>query len=88
MISAMTTPTLSWTVKDFMRCYPISMLVFNRLGIDTCCGATATLEAAALQAGLLPDELLAALTPCTTDEDVMTPPYNDRNTSCHQTGAT
>ena len=67
----MTPITLSWTVNDVMRCYPISILLFNNLGVDTSRGATATLETAATNAGMMPEELLARLVPCTDDDDIM-----------------
>jgi len=49
------------------------MLVFQRLGIDTGCGATATLETAAAKAGITTDALMAQLEPCTEDD----PPRRD-----------
>jgi len=55
------------------RCFPVSMLVFQRLGIDTGCGATATLETAAAKAGITTDALMAQLEPCTEDD----PPRRD-----------
>lgn len=82
---AMTTPNLSWTVKDVMRCYPISMLIFNKLGIDTCCGATATLEMAAHKVGLAPDDLLTALLSCTVDDDDVPPLRDHHSASCERT---
>lgn len=64
--------TLSWTVNDVMRCFPISALVLNNLGVDTCCGANDALDLAAKKAGLLPEALLAALIPCSTDDEADT----------------
>ncbi|MEO7996757.1 MAG: DUF542 domain-containing protein [Gemmatimonadaceae bacterium] len=58
-------PTLSWTVNDVMRCFPMSVLLFNNLGVDTCCGGMQTLDVAAQNAGLSPDDLLVAVLPCT-----------------------
>ena len=79
----MTTPTLSWTVNDVLRCFPISMLVLNKLGIDTCCGARATLQAAAEKISMAPEDLLAALLPCTGDDEVMpTTDGSGESTSC------
>ena len=40
-----------------------SSWVFNRLGLDTCCGGALTLGEAARSAGLTPDELRAELGP-------------------------
>ena len=62
-------PTASWTVGDVMRYFPLSMMVFDDLGIDSCCDPTATLAAAAGAAGISPDTLLDALRPTTTDDE-------------------
>lgn len=52
-------PTLS--VNDVMACYPESIDLLNALGIDTCCGGTDTLRAAAARAGVPLSVLLAAI---------------------------
>lgn len=82
MTYEMTSPTLSWTVRDVMRCYPMSILVFNNLGIDTCCGATATLEAAAQKVGMKPDDLIVALLPCSSDEEEVPHGHDDQASAC------
>lgn len=53
--------TSSWTVYDVLRYYPTTILVFNDLGIDSCCGGMATIEAAARDAAITPHDLIAAL---------------------------
>lgn len=65
-----------------MRCYPMSILVFNNLGIDTCCGATATLEAAAQKVGMKPDDLIVALLPCSSDEEEVPHGHDDQASAC------
>lgn len=54
---------LEWTVNEALRHAPDAAAVFNRLGIDTCCGGSLTLREAAQSAGLTPEALLAALGP-------------------------
>jgi iron-sulfur cluster repair protein YtfE (RIC family) len=56
--------TSSWTVNDVLRYFPTTVLVFNDLGIDTCCGGMATLEDAARDAAMTSPDLLAALESC------------------------
>jgi iron-sulfur cluster repair protein YtfE (RIC family) len=51
----------SWTVYDVLRYYPTTVLVFNDLGIDTCCGGMATIEDAARDAAVTPGDLITAL---------------------------
>ena len=67
MSFAQTSVTEAWTVRDVMRCFPISTLLFLKLGIDTDCGATATLDVAATTAGISTHELLELLESCTDD---------------------
>lgn len=62
-------PTPSWTVGDVMRYFPLSMMVFDDLGIDTCCDPRATLDVAARNAGISSDALLDALRPSTVEEE-------------------
>ena len=52
-------PTL--TVNEIMECYPQSIASLNSLGIDTCCGGTDSLRAAADHAGVPLTVLLAAI---------------------------
>lgn len=55
------TASATTTVNDLLRRHPGSIAVLNRFGVDTCCGASLPLEAAALNAGVPLEELLAAL---------------------------
>jgi regulator of cell morphogenesis and NO signaling len=52
---------MEWTVNEALRAAPQLVGVFNRLGLDTCCGGALTLGEAARSAGLTPDELRAEL---------------------------
>ena len=56
-----------WTVNDVVKRHPATMEVFNRYGLDTCCGAMLTVEQAAHQDGvdtrILCAELHAAAQP-------------------------
>ena len=49
------------TVNEVMASYPQTIAVFNRFGIDTCCGGGAPLRDAAHRDGADADALLAAL---------------------------
>jgi regulator of cell morphogenesis and NO signaling len=49
------------SVNDVIRRYPSTMAVFNRLGIDACCGGAASIDEAARRDGVAPSVLLAAL---------------------------
>jgi hypothetical protein len=49
------------TVEAAMRRLPGGRAVFQRLGIDTCCGGTLTLGQAAASAGVPVESVLAAL---------------------------
>lgn len=51
----------SWTVNEVIAKYPETMPVLNAFGIDTCCGGDESLAAAANEAGLEADRLVAAL---------------------------
>ena len=51
----------SWTGDEVIQAYPQSIAIFNHIGIDTCCGGGETLDAAAVEASLDVDALLAAL---------------------------
>lgn len=53
----------SASVNDVLRLAPASAAVFNRLGVDTCCGGGLPLESAAREANVPLDDLLAALAP-------------------------
>lgn len=49
------------TVNEIMECYPPSIAALNSLGIDTCCGGTDSLRAAAEHAGVPLTAVLAAI---------------------------
>ncbi len=69
MSFARTSVTESWTVRDVSRCFPMSILVFHKLGIDTYRDASATLDTAAGTAGVGIGDLMAALGPCVEQDD-------------------
>ena len=49
------------TINDLIARYPETVAVFNRLGIDACCGGDATVEEAARRDGVDVVTLLAEL---------------------------
>lgn len=49
------------TVNQLIRSHPATVEVFNRFGIDACCGGAATVGAAALRDGADPESLWSAL---------------------------
>ena len=49
------------TVNDTLRQYPVTTAVFNRFGIDACCGGAASISEAATRDGADSQELLNAL---------------------------
>ncbi|HET6578054.1 MAG TPA: DUF542 domain-containing protein [Gemmatimonadales bacterium] len=51
------------TVNEVLAATPGTADIFNRLGVDTCCGGTLTLTDAARAAGIAPGALRAALEP-------------------------
>ena len=51
------------TVNEALAAAPEAAGVFNRLGIDTCCGGTLTLTEAAHSVGMDPAALRAAVEP-------------------------
>lgn len=51
------------SVNEVLRLAPATGAVFNRLGVDTCCGGGLPLDEAAREAGVPLDELLAELAP-------------------------
>lgn len=51
----------SLTVNEVIRAVPESVEVFNRFGIDACCGGALPIREAAARDGADPEELLAAL---------------------------
>lgn len=52
-------PTL--TINEIVARYPATIPVFNRFGMDTCCGGGVSVEAAARRDGTNLDVVLAAL---------------------------
>lgn len=52
-------PALS--VNEILRRWPAAIPALNAAGIDTCCGGAASLEAAAHDAGVALDPLVAAI---------------------------
>jgi regulator of cell morphogenesis and NO signaling len=58
----MTTEQLeSTTINDLLLRYPATVEVFNRFGIDACCGGDATVAEGAERDGATLDDLLRAL---------------------------
>ena len=51
----------SMTINEIIARYPQTMLVFNELGMDTCCGGGASVEEAATRDGLDADSVITAL---------------------------
>lgn len=49
------------TVNEIVRLHPPTVEVFNRFGIDACCGGAVPVRYAALRDGADPDGLLGAL---------------------------
>lgn len=51
------------TVNEVLAAAPGTAEIFNRMGVDTCCGGTLTLTDAARAAGISPGELRTAVEP-------------------------
>lgn len=49
------------SVNEVMKRYPVTMGIFNRFGIDTCCGGNASVTEAARRDGVDLDSLLEAI---------------------------
>lgn len=49
------------TVNQIIRLHPATVEVFNRFGIDACCGGAVPPAKAAERDGVSPDELMGAL---------------------------
>lgn len=62
-------PDLEWTVNQTIQRHPTTARVFNSFGVDSCCGGGATLDAAARDAGVSPEELLRELRLVVAGED-------------------
>ncbi len=50
-----------WTVGQVIERYPATAAVFNRFGLDTCCGASVSVREAAHRDGVEGETLCAAL---------------------------
>ncbi len=51
----------TWTVNKVVALYPATVAVFNRFGVDSCCGGGLALSEAAQRDGLSLDALMQAL---------------------------
>lgn len=49
------------SVNDVIRLYPQTVEIFNRFGIDACCGGAASVRAASVRDGANGDELIGEL---------------------------
>ena len=52
---------MTMTVNETVRRYPATIAVFNRYGIDTCCGGAMAIAEAAAQESIDADALRSAL---------------------------
>jgi iron-sulfur cluster repair protein YtfE (RIC family) len=59
--NASTEPDCTATVNATMARWPATMAVFNRFGVDTCCGGGSSVEDAARRDGVDAPALCAAL---------------------------
>ncbi|HET7623017.1 MAG TPA: DUF542 domain-containing protein [Gemmatimonadaceae bacterium] len=50
-----------WTVGQVLERYPATAAVFNRYGIDLCCGSSVSVQEAAHRDGVDADELCSQL---------------------------
>ena len=50
-----------WTVGQVIERYPTTAAVFNRFGIDMCCGSSVSVKEAALRDGVESETLCAEL---------------------------
>lgn len=50
-----------WTVGKVLERYPATAAVFNRFGIDLCCGSSVSVKEAAHRDGVNADELCSEL---------------------------
>ena len=51
----------TWTVNKVVALYPATVAVFNRFGVDSCCGGGVALGEAAARDGVGLDALLQSL---------------------------
>jgi regulator of cell morphogenesis and NO signaling len=49
------------TINEIVALYPATIPIFNRFGMDTCCGGGVSVDEAARQDGIDVDDVLAAL---------------------------
>lgn len=54
-------------VNEVIRSHPATIAVFNRFGIDSCCGGAASIHDAAIRDGAEPGALLSALNQALAD---------------------
>ena len=59
--SAAARPDATLSVNETIRRWPAAIAVLNAIGVDTCCGGAASLDAAAAEAGVSTSDLLDAL---------------------------
>lgn len=57
----------SWTVNDAIREYPATVAVFDRFGIDSCCGGAKRLDDVASRHAIDLEALLQAIRDVTGD---------------------
>jgi regulator of cell morphogenesis and NO signaling len=55
------TVVMQMTVNEIIRRFPATVEIFNRFGIDACCGGAAPVDAAAVRDGADPAALIADL---------------------------
>ena len=55
------------TVNEVIRTHPATVGVFNRFGIDSCCGGATSIQQAAIRDGADPEALLNALNQAAAD---------------------
>ena len=56
-------PSLS--INEIIRRAPVSIMVLNTYGIDTCCGGEISLTESAKEIGVSPEDILRAVTAAT-----------------------
>jgi iron-sulfur cluster repair protein YtfE (RIC family) len=55
------TVVMQMTVNEIIRRFPATVEIFNRFGIDACCGGAVPVDAAAVRDGADPAALIADL---------------------------
>jgi regulator of cell morphogenesis and NO signaling len=66
------------TLADLATAHPAASRVFHRLGLDYCCGGRRTLDAACREQGLVPAEVLDAITRETPESQTDEASWNER----------